>query len=346
MSTALLDQLQAGVVIPAHPLALGDDGRVDQHAQQVLSRYYLAAGADGLAVGVHTTQFALHRDRGLLAEVWRLAAETATQNAPNTLLVAGVCGDVEDAQREATLAADAGYHAALLCPWGMRQADESALLACAAAVGQVLPTIGFYLQESVGGRPLRREFWRKLFDLDSLVAVKTAPFNRYRTNDVAQALLEHDRWDQVALLTGNDDAIVHDLLTPYRRTVAGQLRQVWTSGGLLGQWAVGTRAARVLLSQIREARDARAVPVEVLAAASELVEINAAVFDVDHDFAGSIAGVNETLRQQGLIRSARCLDDHERLSPGQADKITQARLRYPDWLDEQFVAEHKNTWTS
>ncbi|MHA6624859.1 dihydrodipicolinate synthase family protein [Pseudonocardia sichuanensis] len=334
------DRLRDGVVIPAHPLALTADGEVDLAAQRALTRYYAEAGAHGVAVGVHTTQFPVHADRGLLNEVWRLAAEVGA----GRLLVAGICGDTADAVAEAEAAAALGYDAALLCPWGMSEVTEQALLERARAVGDVLPTIGFYLQESVGGRALSRGFWRELFDIGSVVAVKAAPFDRYRTNDVVQALLEHDRWAEVAVLTGNDDAIVHDLVTPARRTVGGRDREIRATGGLLGQWAVGTRAAVALVARAAAAREAGAVPAELLATATDLVEVNAAVFDVDHGFAGCVAGVNEVLRQQGLLGSARCLAPEERLSPGQAERIAGVRKRFPELLDEEFVAAHRDRW--
>jgi hypothetical protein len=336
----LADRLRGGVVVPAHPLALTQAGDVDLVAQRALTRYYVEAGAHGLAVGVHTTQFALHDDHGLLTEVWQLAADAGR----GTLLVAGVCGDVADAVREAEAAAAIGYDAALLCPWGMAEATDKALLERARAVGEILPTVGFYLQESVGGRRLDRAFWQDLFDIETVVAVKSAPFDRYCHNDVVQALLQHDRWDEVAVLTGNDDAIVHDLVTPARRVVDGRTREIRVSGGLLGQWAVGTRAAVGLVAEAGAARDADAVPSRLLAGASELVEINAAVFDVDNGFAGCVPGVNEVLRQQGVLRSARCLADADRLSPGQVEKIAAVRARYPDWLDEEFVARNRDRW--
>ncbi|UFU05005.1 dihydrodipicolinate synthase family protein [Ruania halotolerans] len=364
--TDLSARLSAGVAIPAHPLALTPDGTLDERAQRALTRYYLDAGVDGLAVGVHTTQFELHEDREALVDVWRLAAETAAETGAGTaaeaeaagtgststgqtessrvgsppILIAGIVGDTTQAVAEAERAAALGYQAALLCPWGMADRSEDALLERARAVGEVLPTIGFYLQESVGGQRLSRDYWQRLFDLESVVAVKTAPFDRYRTNDVAQVLLAHERWDAVVLLTGNDDSIVHDLLTPTR----GYGRELRVRGGLLGQWAVGARAAVDLVAQVRAAVDADSVPMDLLAQANALVQVNAAVFDVEHDFAGCVAGVNEVLRQQGLLTSARCLSDRERLSPGQADLIARVRADYPELLDEEFVAEHLQDW--
>lgn len=341
----LAQRLDAGVVIPAHPLALTADRTIDWAAQAAVTRYHLDAGADGLAVGVHTTQFELHDDAGALRDVWSLAAELAAGSGRAPILVAGITGDVDQAVAEAAMAAELGYEAVLLSPWGMTERTEATLLERAAAVGEVLPTIGFYLQDSVGGLPLGRDYWRALFDLESVVAVKAAPFDRYRTGDVAQALLHHDRWDEVALLTGNDDAIVHDLLTPYRATVGGQSREVRATGGLLGQWAVGTRAAVELVSAARAAALAGSATAELLATATALVEVNAAVFDVAHDFAGCVPGVNEVLRQQGLVATARCLGP-DTLSPGQAELITAARHRFPDLLDEHFVAEHRDHWLS
>ena len=345
---ALHRRLDAGVVIPAHPLALAEDGRLDPVAQRAVTRYQLDAGAHGLAVGVHSTQFELHDDPGLLRTVWELAAETAQEHVRRTsaepqLLVAGLVGDTAQAVREAEIARALGYEAALMSPWGMADRSEQRLLERAAAVGEVLPTIGFYLQDSVGGLPLGRSFWRSLFSLESVVAVKAAPFDRYRTGDVVQELLVHDRWDQVALLTGNDDAIVTDLVTPYRRVVGGVQREVRARGGLLGQWAVGTRAAVELVARANAEAEAGAISPELLALGADLVEINAGVFDVLHDFAGCVPGINEVLRQQGLLRTTRCLGP-DVLSPGQAELIRTLRGRYPELLDEDFVAEGRSRW--
>jgi hypothetical protein len=345
MTGTLTTRLSEGVVIPAHPLPLDAEGQVDLSLHRAVSRYHLAAGADGLAVGVHTTQFELHDDRELLRDVLQASAGAAAESGRSPLLVAGITGDIAQAVSEAELARDLGYQVALLSPWGMSARSERTLLERAAAVGEVLPTIGFYLQESVGGFALGRQFWRELFDLESVVAVKTAPFDRYRTGDVMQVLLEHDRWDRVTVLTGNDDAIVHDLLTPYRRSVDGRCREVRATGGLLGQWAVGTAAAVRLVRAAHDAIRSGAVPLDLLALAADLVEINAAVFDVDNAFAGCVPGVNEVLRQQGLIDTARCLGP-DVLSPGQAERIATVRERYPDLLDEDFVAAHASTWRS
>lgn len=343
MGTDLAARLGGGVVIPAHPLALDADGGIDLRAQRALSRYYLDAGAHGLAVAVHTTQFELHNDRAMLTDVWRLAAEVAENHSSEPILVAGLTGDAPAAVAEAQIAKDLGYHAALISPWGMSDTSEDALLARAEAVGEVLPVLGFYLQESVGGAALSRNFWHSLFDLEAVVGVKAAPFDRYRTNDVAQVLLEHDRWDQITLLTGNDDAIIHDLLTPYRRTVDGKERQVRAGGGLLGQWAVGTRAAVGQLQRVTAAVNAGAAPMDLLSEATAMVDINHAVFDVDHNFAGCVPGVNEVLRQQGLVPTADTLGT-DTLSAGQSDLIAQVRARYPNLLDEQFIAANREDW--
>ncbi|MFJ5993154.1 dihydrodipicolinate synthase family protein [Lentzea sp. NPDC092896] len=332
MATDVRTRLLAGVTIPAHPLALTPGRAVDERAQRALTRYYLASEVDGLAVGVHTTQFELHDDLGMLAAVLALAA------TPGPLLIAGVVGDTAQAVREAEVAARTGYDAVLLCPFGMSDSGPDAQLARARAVGEVLPVIGFALQEAVGGRPLPRSYWSRLFDLDAVVGVKAAPFDRYRTNDIARALLEHDRWDRIALLTGNDDTIVTDLVTPWRAVVGGEERTLRVSGGLLGQWAVGTRAAVAVRRRAIDLTD------ELLATGADLVEVNAAVFDVAHGFAGCVAGVNEVLRQQGLLASSLCLAEDEVLSPGQSELIADVRKRFPALLDEEFVEEHRNAW--
>lgn len=337
-------RLRSGGVFPAHPLALSEPGQVDWRAQRALSRYYLDAGAHGLAVGVHTTQFALHDDRALLGDVLRRAADVV--RGTDALLIAGVTGDCAQAIREAELARDLGYDAVLLATRGMdRHATEKALLERSIAVGEIMPTIAFYMQEKVGGRYLTPQYWRAVFEQTSTVGVKVAPFDRYRTGDVARALLESDRWNEIAFLTGNDDTIVLDLITPYRRAVAGTARVVRARGGLLGQWAVGTRAAVQLCTRLNSTDPVRdPVRTDELRLGGELVEINSAVFDVDNDFRGSVAGINELLRQQGLLRSAHCLDEGDVLSAGQSHRIARVRRLHPELLDEEYVAEHRERW--
>lgn len=327
--------------MPAMPLLLDAGRRVDWRAQRAVVRYHLAAGVAGLAVGVHTTQFELHDDRALLADVWALAGEEAAALGRPVVLVAGISGDTGQAVAEAETAASLGYEAALLSNRGAADVSEAGSLARAVDVGEVLPTVGFYLQESVGGRYFSPEFWRRLVEQPTCIGVKAAPFDRYRTREVATAILTSDRWRDVALLTGNDDAIVTDLVTPHRRIVDGQLRELRCTGGLLGQFAVGTRAAVELTDRCLAAAEPSA---DLLALGQDLTEVNAAVFDVHHGFAGCVAGVNEVLRQQGLAPSAVCLSDTERLSPGQVELIAAARCRFPDLLDEEFIAEHADAW--
>ncbi|SEL86708.1 dihydrodipicolinate synthase family protein [Nonomuraea pusilla] len=331
-----IDLLREGTVIPAHPLALTSGRTLDERRQRALTRYYLDAGAGGVAVGVHTTQFAI-REAGLLQPVLEIAAEVAAKEAGRPfVLVAGACGDTAQAVAEAELAASLGYHAVLLSPQ-VPGAGEEELLERAKAVGEVLPVIGFYLQEAVGGRRLSPSFWRSLSEQESLVAIKMAPFDRYRTVDVARAVGESGRGDAVALYTGNDDNILDDLLTP----VAGR-RVV---GGLLGQWAVWTRTAVLMLEEVRRAwaGDDDALR-SLLARSSDLTDANAAVFDVAGGFRGCVAGIHEVLRGQGLLEGIWCLDPDEGLSPGQAEEIARVRAAYPWLMDDDFVAARLDDW--
>lgn len=332
-------------MIPAHPLALTADRRLDERRQRALTRYYLEAGAGGLAVAVHTTQFAIRDPRvGLLEPVLALAAEEMDRRAgPATVRVAGVCGATSQAVSEAELAARLGYHAGLLSFADLPDARIPALVAHTRAVADVLPVFGFYLQPAVGGRVLPRACWRALAELEGLVAVKVAPFDRYRTLDVLRAVAESGRAAEIALYTGNDDHIVADLLTPYATTPDGSvLRFV---GGLLGQWAVWTRRAVELHAQCRAVvRAGGPVPERLLAIGAQLTEANAAIFDAAHGFAGCLSGIHEVLRGQGLLAGTWCLEPDARLSPGQAEAIGQVRTAYPHLLDDAFVAERRDTW--
>ncbi|MER5334510.1 dihydrodipicolinate synthase family protein [Micromonospora sp. NPDC002717] len=331
-----LELLREGTVIPAHPLALTADRRLDERRQRALTRYYLAAGAGGLAVGVHTTQFAV-REAGLLRPVLALAAETVDAEAGRPVVkVAGACGPTVQAVAEAELAAGLGYHAVLLSPV-VPGADEAYLLQRARAVGEVLPVIGFYLQPAIGGPRLSPAFWRAFADLPSVVAVKLAPFDRYRTLEAVRGIAAADRGAEVTLYTGNDDNILGDLL--------GEFAGRRFAGGLLGQWAVWTRAAVAMFDRVRAARSGDAAALaELTARAAALTDANAAVFDAANDFDGCIAGVHEVLRRQGLLDGVWCLDPAEGLSPGQAEELTRVSTAYPWLTDDDFVAERRDDW--
>jgi dihydrodipicolinate synthase/N-acetylneuraminate lyase len=346
-------KLLGGLVIPAHPLALTEARRLDERRQVALTRYYCDAGAGGIAVAVHTTQFAIRDPAvGLLSPVLDLARRTVTDWCPDTaarpITVAGVCGATAQALREAELAASFGYDAALLSLAALRDADNAAALDHCRRVAEVIPLVGFYLQPAVGGRVLDRAFWRGFLDIDRVVAIKVAPFDRYRTLDVTTALAESGRTD-VALYTGNDDAIVADLLTGFPSW--DRDRPVYFSGGLLGQWAVWTHKAVNLLARClavtrgtRSAEDADEDPRHLLALGAELTDANAALFDPAHQFAGCIPGIHEVLRRQGLLAGRWCLDPHEELSPGQVDAIDRVLSRYPHLTDDAFVVENLERW--
>jgi dihydrodipicolinate synthase/N-acetylneuraminate lyase len=339
--------LARGHVIPAHPLALTAARTLDEHHQRALTRYYVAAGAGGIAVGVHTTQFQIRDPRyGLLAPVLALAAETtgeALRADPRAFaLIAGVCGDTNQALAEARLAHDLGYHAALVSLGALRDASEQRLLEHCRAIADVLPLFGFYLQPAVGGRVLRYEFWRGFAEIPQVVAIKIAPFNRYQTLDVLRAVADSGRTD-IALYTGNDDQIVLDLLTPFPPLGESE-RAPRIVGGLLGQWAVWTRRAVEMLDEIRGAREMSSIDATWLARAAALTDANGALFDVRHAFAGCIAGLHEILRRQRLLAGNWCLDPNESLSPGQLEEIDRVVRAHPELTDDAFVAAHIDAW--
>ncbi len=342
--------LAAGTVIPAHPLALDAKRRLDERRQRALTRYYLAAGAGGVAVGVHTTQFAIHDPRvGLLKPVLQLAAEEVQRYEQRTgrrvLRIAGICGLKGQATREADLARELGYDAGLLSLSALRTEPTVALIDHARAVARSLPIVGFYLQPAVGGRVLPVEFWRELATMENLVAIKIAPFNRYQTNDVVRAVAESGRADRIALYTGNDDHIIADLLTVHRFECQGRPIDLRIVGGLLGHWAVWTRRAVEQLESIHAIlAGGGAVPGEWLTRNVEVTDANAAFFDAANQFAGCIAGLHEILRRQGLLEGRWCLDPAEELSPGQMEEIDRVQTAYPHLNDDAFVAAHRDEW--
>ena len=344
--------LLRGLVIPAHPLALTEARRLDERRQVALTRYYCDAGAGGIAVGVHTTQFAI-RDPGvgLLRPVLELASRTVRDwcGDRRPITIAGVCGLTAPALGEAELAVSLGYDAALVSVAALRDCDNETVLDHCRRVAEVIPIVGFYLQPAVGGRVLDRAFWRAFVEIERVVAIKVAPFDRYRTLDVVAGLAESSRRD-VALYTGNDDAIVADLLTPF--PVRGTDAALRFSGGLLGQWAVWTKSAVDLLCRCRAVSPppqgfggaSGEEVLRLLALGAELTDVNAALFDPAHQFAGCIPGIHEVLRRQGLLAGRWCLDPHEDLSPGQMEAIDRVLARYPHLSDDGFVREHLERW--
>lgn len=343
------DTLGRGVVVPACPLALTPQRRLDERRQRGLIRYYSAAGAGGVAVGIHTTQFRIHDPHtGLLEPVLELAAEEMdradAQRQASLVRIAGVIGETDQAVREAELAARLRYDAVLLSLAALAEASDEALLAHCRQVAGVMPVVGFYLQPMVGGRVLSQAFWRQFAQIENVVAVKVAPFDRYRTVDVVRAVAEAGR-DDIALYTGNDDHIVLDLLTRYRFTVAGRSVERRMVGGLLGHWAVWTKRAVELLDACHDIMDAgEGVPPEMMRRAGEVTDANAAVFDAANAFRGVLPGIHEVLCRQGLLGGVCCLDREACLSPGQADEIERVIRAYPHLTDDDFVAEHRDAW--
>lgn len=328
--------LQEGTAIPAHPLALTAQRKLDERRQRALARYYIAAGVGGLAVGVHTTQFAIREPEvGLFKPVLELAKEEMDRALRPLVRIGGICGLTKQATAEAGLLKDLGYHAGLLSLGAMRDATENEMIAHCEAVAEILPVVGFYLQPSVGGRVLRQGFWRRFVEIENVVAIKIAPFNRYQTIDVVRAVTEAGR-DDIALYTGNDDSIVADFLTPFR--FEGRERRI--VGGLLGHWSVWTKRAVELLDRCRKAD---ATP-ELLRLGIEVTDSNAAFFDAANGFQGCIAGLHEILRRQGLLEGLWCLDEHETLSPGQMEEIDRVCRAYPHLNDDDFVATHRDEW--
>jgi dihydrodipicolinate synthase/N-acetylneuraminate lyase len=344
LPAGLLATLRHGAVIPAHPLALNARREFDPVRQRALGRYYIDAGVSGLAIGVHTTQFAI-REAGLYEPVLRTAAETAGEWTDRpVLLIAGLVGRTAQARREADVARGLGYHAALLSLGAMQGAGEDELIAHCAALAESIPLVGFYLQPAVGGIVLPVSFWRRFAALDNVIAIKIAPFDRYRTLDVIRGVVEAGAEDRIALLTGNDDHIVADLLTPFRLRRGDEAVSARITGGLLGHWCVWTKRAVEQMARIRQNLEEGAIDPALLALDAAITDCNGALFDVANDFKGCIAGVHEVLRRQGLLEGTWCLDPNERLSPGQAAEIDRVYATYPDLNDDAFVAANLARW--
>ncbi len=339
--------LQQGLVIPAHPLALTENLKLDERRQRALTRYYCAAGSGGVAVGVHTTQFSIRDSKvGLFEPVLELAFEEirSFERRSGKVLarIGGICGVTRQACQEAAILRRIGYDGGLLSLAALPDASNDELIGHCRAVGETLPIVGFYLQPAVGGRPLDANFWERFVEIESVVAIKVASFNRYQTIEVLRAVANSGRGSEIALYTGNDDNIVADLLTEFR---FGD-RTVQFVGGLLGQWAVWTRSAVALLQSVKDTKRNRARLDTVLAQGAEITDANSAIFDAKHQFHGCIPGIHEVLRRQGLLAGLWCLSPTESLSEGQLEEIDRVYSSYPRLNDDEFVAEHLDQWLS
>lgn len=342
-----LQLLHDGAFIPAHPLALTEEKQFDLRSQKALTRYYMASGVDGIAVGVHTTQFEI-RDKPF--NLYETVLETAAKEVEAAhldrpfLKVAGICGETEQALDEAKIAKSHGYDLGLVSFRGLNDWSEEQLLAHCRAIANVIPIFGFYLQPAVGGRLLSFSFWKQFAEIDNVLAIKIAPFDRYQTLDVVRAVCHSSRKDKIALYTGNDDNIVIDLLTNYRINVNGTIVEKDIVGGLLGHWAVWTKTAVDMFRQLKQVKQSGNVTPDMLNLANEVTDANGAFFDVVNHFVGSISGINEVLARQGILQGNWCLMEHEKLGPGQKNEIDRVYAAYPHLHDDAFIKENKDKW--
>lgn len=344
LSPELKTHLHNGTVIPAHPLALDQERKIDEKKQRQLTRYYIASGAGGIAIGVHTTQFEIHNPEiNLYETVLKLASEEITnaQLKRPFLKIAGICGSTAQAIREAELSVNYGYDMGLLSMGGLQSWSEEDILERVKVIAEILPVFGFYLQPAVGGRIFSYDFWQKFAEIENVEAIKVASFNRYQTLDVMRAVANSSRRNTIAMYTGNDDNIIADLLTTYRFKVNGQVIEKIFAGGLLGHWTVWTQKAVALLEEIKEYRENKTAEKadELLSKGIAITDVNAALFDPSNKFRGCISGIHEVLSRQGLLQGRWCLNPNEDLSLGQLEEINRVYTEYPELNDDDFVKE-------
>lgn len=347
LSQEVKKKLHEGTVIPAHPLALTSDRKLDEVAQRALTRYYIDAGVGGIAVGVHTTQFEIRDPQfSLFEKVLTLAMEEMEKaKVPDSFIkIAGICGPTDQALSEAELCKELGYDLGLLSMGGLQELTEDELINRAKKIAAIIPVFGFYLQPSVGGRVLSYDFWKRFAAIPNVHAIKIAPFNRYQSFDVVRAVCNSDRNEEIALYTGNDDNIVNDLLTTYQITVGNKKIEKKIVGGLLGHWSVWTKRVVEIFGDIKKVQNKALVPSELLTLGQEITDANAALFDAKNKFKGCIAGINEILARQGLLKGNWCLLEKEQLSPNQTEEIDRVYRDYPHLHDDDFVKANLAKW--
>ncbi len=344
-----LEKLAKGTVIPATPLAIDENRKFDEKRERILMRYYLNAGVGGVAVAVHTTQFEIRDPEfNLYRPILTVAADEVAKFEAETgeviIKVAGVCGKIEQAIEEAKIAKELGYDAVLLSPGGLADYDEDMMIKRTEEVAKIMPVIGFYLQTSVGGRRFSYNYWQRMCEIDNVVAIKSAPFDRYQTLEVVRAAATSSRSDKIALYTGNDDNIVIDLLTNYKFDIDGVTYEKSFIGGLLGHWSVWTKSVVDMFAKIKEEKGKGTINPEMLVLANEVTDANSAFFDAANKFKGSIAGLHYVLRKQGIFENILCLTDKECLSEGQVEEIERVYKMYPHLNDDEFIKANLEKW--
>ncbi len=344
-----LQKLAKGTVIPATPLALTQERKFDEKRERMLMRYYMDAGVGGIASCVHTTQFQVRDPKiGLFRPILEVVSDEVEKFEKRTgkvlVKVAGVCGKIDQAVKEAELAKELGYDAVLLSPGGLADYDEDMMIKRTEEVAKIMPVIGFYLQSSVGGKHFSYNYWQRLCEIDNVVAVKSAPFNRYQTLDVVRAAATSSRRDKIALYTGNDDNIVIDLLTKYKFEENGVTYEKQFVGGLLGHWSVWAKKVVEMFEMLKKEAAKDSISANMLVLANQVTDANAAFFDTANNFAGCIAGLHYVLKKQGIFENIFCLDENETLSPGQAEEIERVYRMYPHLNDDEFIKENLCKW--
>jgi hypothetical protein len=346
----ILDLVRRGTVIPATPLALNARRQFDERRQRALMRYYIDAGVGGIAVGMHFTQFEI-RTPGidLFEPVLRVCSEEMDRYAKKAgrpiAKVAGISGRTATALKQAETARNLGYHFGIVSMAAFHGAMEQEMIHHLRELAKIMPLFGFYLLSGVGGIKLPYAFWRELVEIENIVGIKIAPFDRYGTVDVARALADAGRDNEITLYTGNDDSILYDFITPYRFGPPASARTVRIRGGLLGQWACWTQRAVELHERLLKISESgEPITPELLTLSAQITDANAALFDPAHNYAGSIPGVNEILRRQGLLEGIWTLKRDEVLSPGQAEEIDRVCAAYPHLNDDAFVRKNIHRW--
>lgn len=344
-----LKKLAAGTVIPATPLVLDENRKMDEKGLRLLMNYYLNCGVGGIATAVHTTQFEIREPEiNLFEPILKLVSAEIDkfEKEHDTVIVkvAGACGPVEQAVREAELAKKYGYDAVLLSPGGLNHLSEDEMVKRTEAVAKVMPVIGFYLQTAVGGRVFSYNYWERVCAIPNVVAIKCASFNRYQTQEVVRAAAMSKRADEITLYTGNDDNIVIDLLTKYRFDKDGTPVEKDFKGGLLGHWSVWTKKAVEIFELTQKEKGKDSISPELLTLAAQVTDSNSAFFDTANGFAGCIAGLHHVLVGQGLMKNTYCLNPDETMSKGQKEEIERVYKYYPHLSDDEFIKSNIDAW--
>ena len=286
--------------------------------------------------GAHTGEFALNNLE--ILDKWMLWTKEMTSTYGNKMALMSMVGG-KDAIRQAEIAAKHEYDAVMVAPTAFQGKDAAGVVELFKHIAEIIPTFAFELQRAIpGSYEYTPELWTRIFEI--VYGAKGASFDTYRSLTMLEGAANSEHKDTLALLTGNDDRIVADLLGEFAFQTQKGRSVVEYKGGLLGHFATDTNAAVHWCTAIKNKKTTGEwnFGLSENDLAHGVNRCNMALFDAMGNFENSVWGVKYRLSSMGLLPGPYC--KHEEGRKGQAQAIDDVYNEYPELNDNEFVAEN------